>query len=83
MNSEEKKVKVYSTPACPWCHKAKDFLKENKIKFEEHDVSADEKAAKRMFEKTGQMSVPVIEIGDEFVVGFDKNRMKNLLGISG
>ena len=83
MENDNKKVKVYSTPSCPWCHKAKEFLEEHKIKFEEHDVSADQDAAKKMFEKTGQMSVPVIEVGDEAVVGFDKNKLKKVLGISG
>ena len=77
-----KKVKVYSTPVCPWCHKVKEFLQEKKVQFEDFDVSANQGAAKEMFEKTGQMGVPVIEINGETIVGFDKNKLKKSLGIS-
>jgi glutaredoxin-like YruB-family protein len=73
------KVKVYSTPTCLWCVKAKDFLKKNKIDFTEINVAADHDAAEEMIEKSGQISVPVIEIGDEIIVGFDEPRIKHLL----
>ena len=66
------KVKVYSTPTCPWCHKAKEYLAEKKVKFENVDVSVDDKARDDMIEKSGQMGVPVIEIGKKMIVGFDK-----------
>ena len=79
---DAKKVKVYSTPVCSWCHKTKEFLQENKIQFEEVDVSSNQEAAKEMFEKTGQMGVPVVEIDGETIVGFDKNKLKKSLGIS-
>jgi len=74
-------VKVYSTPACPYCVALKNFLKENKIDFEDIDVSQDEKAREEMIQKTGQMGVPVIEINSEFIVGFDKERISQLLNI--
>jgi glutaredoxin-like YruB-family protein len=74
-----KKVKVYSTPTCPFCIMAKKFLKDNNIEFEDVDVSRDIKAAREMVEKTGQMGVPVIEIDGEFVIGFDRDRIKELL----
>ena len=79
--AQEKKVKVFSTPFCPWCSRAKDFLKEKGIEFEDIDVSQDHDAAHFMIERSGQNGVPVIQIGDEFIVGFDKERMKELLGI--
>ena len=72
-------VKVYSTPVCPYCEMAKDFLKENNIKFEEVDVSKNQEAAVEMVEKSGQMSVPVIIIDDEVIVGFDRERMRKAL----
>ncbi len=75
------KVKVYTTPICPYCVALKEFLKENKVEFEEIDVSQDEMAAKEMIEKTGQMGVPVLEIDGEFVVGFDKEKIKKLLNL--
>ncbi|HPD98600.1 MAG TPA: glutaredoxin domain-containing protein [Synergistales bacterium] len=69
------KVKVYSTPTCPWCVKMKDYLKSQKVDFENVDVSADREAAMDMVKKTGQMGVPVALIGDVYIVGFDKARI--------
>ncbi len=79
--SKSAKVKVYSTPTCPYCHAAKDFLKENKIEFEDIDVSKDQTAAQDMIEKSGQMGVPVIDINGTIIVGFDKDAMKKALKI--
>lgn len=75
------KAKVYSTSTCPHCIDAKKFLKEKKVDFENIDVGKDEKAAKEMMEKTGQMGVPVIEIDGEIVVGFDEAKISKLLGL--
>jgi len=73
------KVKIYTTPACPWCHKAKEFFSEHKVAFKEIDVSEDEAGRNAMIEKSGQMGVPVIEIGDEIIVGFDEASLKEML----
>lgn len=73
------KVMVYSTPTCPWCVRAKEFLKQNKIKFEDKDVSEDETARNEMIEKSGQMGVPVFDIGGTVIVGFDKEAIKKAL----
>jgi glutaredoxin len=59
----------------------KDFLKQNKIEFEDVDVSDNQKAANEMVKKSGQMGVPVTEIDGEIVVGFDKEKLKKILGI--
>jgi glutaredoxin 3 len=75
------KVKVYSTETCPWCHKLKDFLNENKVKFEDIDVSENQEAAKEMMEKSGQMGVPQIEIDGKIIVGFDQDAIKQALGL--
>jgi glutaredoxin-like YruB-family protein len=75
------KIKVYSTPACPFCHLAKEFLKEKGFEFEEIDVSKDETKAKEMIQKSGQMGVPIIEIDEQIVVGFDKKKIEELLGL--
>lgn len=73
------KAKVYSTTACPYCDMAKDFLKEHKIGFEDIDVGKDKKAAQEMIKKSGQMGVPVIEIGKTIIVGFDQDAIKKAL----
>lgn len=72
-------VKVYSTPTCPYCVMVKDFLKQNKVAFEDINVADDEEAANEMVEKSGQMGVPVIIVGKEVVIGCDKSRLKELL----
>lgn len=77
------KVRLFTTPACPYCFPLKDFLKENKIEFEEIDVSKDLVAQEEMIKKSGQMSVPVIEVDGEIVVGFDKEKISKLLNLKG
>lgn len=78
---QQKRARVFSTPVCPYCITLKEFLKSNNIDFEEIDVSVNLEAQKEMVETTGQMGVPVINIGDEWVVGFDREKISKLLGI--
>lgn len=73
------KVIVYSTPTCPYCKMAKEYLKENKIPFEDIDVAHDQEKAKEVVEKSGQMGVPVIDIKGEIIVGFDKPKIEKAL----
>jgi glutaredoxin-like YruB-family protein len=75
------KIRVFSTPTCPYCFTLKEFLKQNNFEFEDIDVSKDENALKEMVEKSGQMGVPVVEIDGEIVVGFDKEKICQLLNL--
>ncbi|MFH1643368.1 MAG: glutaredoxin domain-containing protein [Patescibacteria group bacterium] len=75
-------VKVYSTPFCVYCVTLKQYLKDHSIDFEDIDVSQDQALQKEMIEKSGQMGVPVIDIDGEIIVGFDKNRIAELLKIN-
>jgi len=77
-----KKVRVYSTPTCPFCIRAKQFLTDNKVEFENIDVSKDTAKAQEMINKSGQMGVPVLDIEGEIIVGFDRERIKKALGLS-
>jgi len=74
-----KKIKVYGVPTCPFCAKTKKYLKDKGFDFEDVDVSLSQNLAKEMIKKSGQMSVPVIEIGEEIVIGFDKEKIEALL----
>lgn len=76
-----KNVIIYSTPTCHFCHMAKDFFNENGIAFTEHNVLTDLEKRQEMFEKTGQMSVPVIMIDGQIILGFDQAEISSLLGI--
>lgn len=75
------KVKVFSTPSCPYCVTLKEFLESHEIEFEDIDVSQDMAAQKEMIEKSGQMGVPVVDIDGEMVVGFDRAKISKLLDI--
>lgn len=75
------KINIYTTPTCAYCHMAKNFFDANKIEYTEFDVSSDLAKADDMVKKSGQMGVPVIEMGDEIIVGFDKARISKILGI--
>lgn len=74
------KVTVYGAPWCPWCMKAKEFLEEKKVEFEWKDVQYDENA-KELMDKSGQSGIPVIVIDEKMIVGFQVEKVKELLGI--
>ena len=74
-------VTVYSTTTCPWCVKARDYLKSKGIEFNDINVSLDPRAAQEMIEKSGQRGVPVLDINGNIVVGFDKPQIDKLLGL--
>ncbi|QTA38730.1 glutaredoxin family protein [Thermosipho ferrireducens] len=76
------KIILYTTPTCPYCKKAKKYFKQLGLKFKEIDVSKDQRGAERMYKKSGQLGVPVIEIGNQVVVGFDKSKIDRILGIN-
>lgn len=73
-------VKVYSTPSCPWCTVAKNYLASKKVSFEDVDVSRNREAAIEMVQKSGQRGVPVLDINGSIVVGFDQAMIERLLG---
>ena len=72
-------VLVYSTKSCPWCTKAKEFLDSLNVKYESIDVAVDKEAAAEVVQKTRQRGVPVVKIGERFIVGFDKDAIQSAL----
>lgn len=74
-----KKVSIYSTPTCPYCKRAKDYLSRQGIEYTEYNVALDRKAAKEMLKRTGQLGVPVILIDGEVIVGFHQSQIDELL----
>ena len=73
------KVMVYSTPTCPYCVMAKRYLSERGIKYEDINVAADQARALEMLTKTGQMGVPVLDIGGQVVIGFNRPAIDDAL----
>ncbi len=76
-----KEIHIYSTPWCHFCKGAKEFLTAKGIAYTDYDVSTDEAKKNEMIEMTGQMGVPVIVIGEDIMVGFDKAKLAAKLGI--
>jgi glutaredoxin-like YruB-family protein len=76
-----KDVIIYSTPTCHFCVLSKEFFKKNNVNYVDYNVAENTEKRNEMVEKSGQMGVPVIRIGDEIIVGFDKERITKALGI--
>lgn len=74
-------ITIYSTPTCHFCQLTKEFLTSHNIAFTDFDVAADLEKRQEMIEKSGQMGVPVIFIGDEMMIGFDRERLAKLVGV--
>ncbi|MDQ2084951.1 Uxx-star family glutaredoxin-like (seleno)protein [Herbivorax sp. ANBcel31] len=72
-------VKIYSTPTCPYCIQVKKYLESKNVQFQEFDVSKDRDAASEMINKSGQRGVPVIDVGGEIIIGFDKGKIDSLI----
>ncbi|MGB2580303.1 MAG: Uxx-star family glutaredoxin-like (seleno)protein [Minisyncoccia bacterium] len=76
-----KEVTIYTTQTCGYCKMAKEFFDANNVQYKDYDVGADLEKRKEMIERSGQMGVPVIFVGDEMTVGFDKAKLSSLLGL--
>ena len=74
-------IKIYSTPSCPYCHMLKEYLDEKGFLYQDANVAEDLAAREEMVEKSGQMGVPVSDIDGSIVVGFDKEKVNELIGI--
>lgn len=71
-------VTVYSTTTCPWCVRAKEYLKQKGVPFQEKNIERDPVAAREVMQRTGQMGVPVITAGSDVIIGFDRARLDQL-----
>lgn len=72
---DKTKIKVYTTTWCVYCRMVKEYLKNKGVAFEEVDVEHDRQAAMDLVQRTGQAGVPVIDIGDQTILGFDRQRI--------
>jgi glutaredoxin-like YruB-family protein len=79
---KQKQVIVYSTPTCSWCRTIKDYFKQHQITYRDIDVSKDTKAAEEMVKRSGQQGVPQTSINGQMVIGFDKQKIDQLLNIN-
>jgi len=75
-------VTIYTSPSCTHCNSAKRYLSEHGVDYREVDISRDLQSAQRLIDKTGQTGVPVIEVDGTMIVGFDKRRLNQALGLN-
>jgi glutaredoxin 3 len=73
------KIKIYTIPTSEWCDKLKKWLDNNNYSYQEVDVEDNEKAREEMVNETGQMAVPVTRIEDEFVIGFNQDKIDEII----
>jgi glutaredoxin-like YruB-family protein len=74
-------ITIYSTPNCVYCNNLKKYLSEKNIEFKEIDVSKDEKELEKMISISGQMGVPVVDIDNNIIIGFDRAKIDELLNL--
>jgi glutaredoxin 3 len=80
---KQPRVRIYTTTSCPYCHMAMEWFKQNKVTYEQIDVTSDEKKQQEMIELSGQMGVPVIAVGDKnpkIIIGFRADQLKKAIG---
>jgi glutaredoxin-like YruB-family protein len=74
-------VRIFSTPGCHGCRAAKEFLRSKNVEFTEIDMASDEEARDYVREKTGFLSSPIIQVGEEFIIGFDPQKLEKALAM--
>ena len=74
-------VIVYSTTSCPYCNMAKDYFKANNVEYTDYNVGEDQAKGQEMVQKSGQMGVPVIDIDGTIIIGFNKEKINEVLGL--
>lgn len=82
-NFRKDQVIVYTTNSCPYCVALKNFFQENNVDFKEVDITQDEELKKKIVEETGKREVPITKIEGETIIGFDKEKISQLLNIKG
>ncbi len=75
-------VSIYSTPSCTYCKAPKEYFAENNVAFQEFNVAEDMARRQEMIERSGQMGVPVIMVDNNIVVGYNKGKLPELIGLA-
>jgi glutaredoxin 3 len=82
MKERARNVRIYSHPSCPWCRRIKKVLENQGIPYQERNVALDLSAMQEWIEKTERMEVPLVEIDGDLIVGFDREKLREKLGLS-
>lgn len=79
-NTSTPSVIIYSADWCAFCHAAKDYLDKLGVTYTERNVEEDPQYATEAVQKSGQMGIPVLDIGGTVIVGFDRPKIDGALG---
>jgi glutaredoxin-like YruB-family protein len=80
-SKKQPRVILFTTPTCSHCRTAKGYLRKKGIKFKAVDISRDKAAARDMVRRSGQQGVPVIDVGGKIIVGFNRAKLDQELGL--
>ena len=72
---------IYTTPTCQYCKAAKELMTKKGVKYEEYNVAADKGKLNEMIDKSGGMAVPVIDVEGQVIVGFNPDKLSEVLGV--
>lgn len=70
-------IKIYTSPTCPHCERAKELLNSNQVKFEEVDIEKNMEERIKLLTKYNWMTTPAVFVNDELIGGYDE--LVNLL----
>lgn len=79
MSEDKAKVTVYGAEWCAPCHVAKDYLKSKGIAYRYINVDENRQAGMEISTKTGWSAIPIIQIGDEYILGFNREKLEGAL----
>ncbi len=80
--SKPARITLYSGPGCPHCHRLRQFLRQQKIPFQEFDISRNRRA-RQEFDRLGSRGVPLLKIGQRLLAGFDPGKLRSALRQTG
>ena len=75
-----KKIEIYTNDTCIQCKKAKEYFQNNNLEFIEYNISSNQEYKRELIKK-GYLSVPVIVVEGQDILGFDLTRIKQLTGL--
>ena len=79
MSDSPAKVTIYGAEWCPPCHTAKAYLKSRKVDYNYINVDEKPEEGREIAVKTGWTAIPIIQIGDEYILGFDRAKIDGAL----
>ncbi len=81
MASPKPSIILYTQPYCPACRRAKAFLAEHGLEYQELDVSEDYDARDDLWEEHGSQNTPTLVIDGEVFIGFRREALETRLGL--